>query len=90
MKQKIYLLSCEDASNMGGPMGSEYTTHLWTKPFTTIEKAKDYAEQWIKKYHNHKLDWTEDEDDIFCDALSHGFDIKEGDINENKLPVERL
>jgi hypothetical protein len=43
----VYNLTCEDASHLGGPMGTEYTTHVFTKPFTTLQKAKDYA----KKYH---------------------------------------
>jgi hypothetical protein len=45
----VFQLTCEDASNLGGPMGSEYTTTLWTELFTEREKAVKYAVDWCKK-----------------------------------------
>ena len=41
----IYILTCEDASHLGGPMGSEYTTLMWTEVFTSLDKAKAHAEK---------------------------------------------
>ena len=51
----VYNLTCEDASHFGGPMGSEYTTHIFTKPFTTPKRAKKYAADYVKE---EKLEWT--------------------------------
>jgi hypothetical protein len=53
--QKIYSLTCEDASSLGGPMGSEHTTHLFTKPFSSFEKAYDCAKKFA---HLDSIDWT--------------------------------
>ena len=78
-KKKVYLLECEDASGMGGPMGTEYTEHLWTKPFSSIEKAKKYAEEFIEKYWGKgevSVSWKKYPGYVFWDARSHGFTIK--------------
>lgn len=40
----IWQLTAEDHSHLGGPMGTEYTTTLWTKLFTTRSGAKNYVE----------------------------------------------
>ncbi len=45
----IYQLSALDMSQVGGPMHLARTTISWTKPFSTLEKAKDYAEENYKR-----------------------------------------
>jgi len=74
----IYNLTCEDASHLGGPMGSEYTTHIFTKPFTTVKRAKQYAVNYVKKYHDDKLEWNANykKHEWSCDARTHIFHIK--------------
>jgi hypothetical protein len=55
----VYNLTCEDASHLGGPMGTEYTTHVFTKPFTTLQKAKDYAKKYQKNWPEYAK-WEQD------------------------------
>jgi hypothetical protein len=45
----VYNLECEDASHLGGPMGTEYTTTLWVKPFASMQAAKKYAVKYAKR-----------------------------------------
>ena len=41
--KKIYSLTSEDLTHLGGSMGTEYSTTNWIKYFTTINLAKAYA-----------------------------------------------
>lgn len=41
---KLWELESEDLSNLGGPMGSEYTTTNWRKFFPTQLSARRFAE----------------------------------------------
>lgn len=50
IKDQIYMLECEDASHLGGPMGTEYTTHMFTKPFRTANRAKEWAKEYQGKW----------------------------------------
>jgi hypothetical protein len=43
---EIYVATVEDASHLGGPMGSEYTVPIAQKTFTTYDKALKWLEQW--------------------------------------------
>lgn len=54
----IYSLTAEDLTNLGGPMGTEYTETMWIKYFTSKEKAKKYAE----KHFKGSLKWIKNED----------------------------
>ena len=56
---EVYNLTCEDASHLGGPMGTEYTTHVFTKPFTTLQKAKQHAHKYQKNWPEHAK-WIQD------------------------------
>lgn len=58
--QKVAILICEDASNLGGPMGTEFTTEMWKKTFPSVEAAKEYAEKDANKYidKNWSRKWT--------------------------------
>jgi hypothetical protein len=49
---QYFELRSENLTNLGGPMGSEYTYDNWDKSFSTIEKAKAYAEKDYKKECN--------------------------------------
>ncbi len=77
----VYNLTCEDASHLGGPMGTEYTEFMWTKPFSSLEKAKAYA----KKYHKFPFwaEWQEDEngDRWYIDVGAYGFKIEKQEIS---------
>lgn len=46
---KVFQLECEDASGLGGPMGTETTSTIFTKLFSSREKAHAYAEKDAKK-----------------------------------------
>ncbi|QGH72881.1 MAG: hypothetical protein [Podoviridae sp. ctrTa16] len=50
----IYELISENLSNLGGRMGTESTFNNFSKPFSTIEKAKDYA---VADYGN-AINWS--------------------------------
>jgi hypothetical protein len=63
----IFYLTSENLTNLGGPMGSEYTYSNWSKPFETLEKAKAYA---VKDYKG-EIKWTEN---------SYG-ELSSGDLN---------
>ena len=61
----IYMLCSENLTNLGGPMGTEYTYNNWVKHFDSIEKAKAYA---LKDYQKEtqskdKLKWLGDGED---------------------------
>jgi hypothetical protein len=44
-KIAVFQLESENLSHLGGPMGSEYTTTNYTKPFASLVDAKAYAEK---------------------------------------------
>ena len=50
----IYELEATDMTHCGGPMGSEYTESLWHKFFSSLQKAKDYAEKDYSKQASRK------------------------------------
>ena len=69
----VYNLICEDASHLGGPMGTEYTTHVFTKSFTTPKRAKQHAEEYV----GEKIEWTKRKTGEWsADARTHIFHIK--------------
>jgi hypothetical protein len=41
----VFQLQSENLTHLGGPMGSEYTTTNFTKPFGSLADAKTYAEK---------------------------------------------
>lgn len=62
----MFILSCEDASHLGGPMGTEYTTHLFSKVFSSVDKAKEFAQSyqkiwptWAKWYTDGTKYWVD-------------------------------
>ena len=61
MKNKIYCfeLVSVDMSNLGGPMGNNSTSENWRKLFTTMQKAKTYAENdYYKTGRTEKIKWS--------------------------------
>lgn len=45
----MYILSCEDATCLGGTVGMEHTSHLWHRSFSSREKAIQYAINYCKR-----------------------------------------
>ena len=39
------MLTAEDQSQLGGPMGTERTYTLWTRLFQTLDGAKEFAKK---------------------------------------------
>ena len=62
LSKNVFELTSENLTNLGGPMGSEYTYDNWRKHFNTIEKAKAYAE----KDYGKTLKWIEENGDNIC------------------------
>jgi len=44
-KVVVFQLTSENLTHLGGQMGSEYTTTNFTKPFSDLVTAKQYAEK---------------------------------------------
>jgi len=56
---KYFELRSENLTNLGGPMGSEYTYDNWSKSFSTMEKAREAAEKDYKKCRGDEaIVWT--------------------------------
>lgn len=49
----MYQLVSENLTNLGGPMGTEYTFDNFRSQFSTLEKAKHFAES----DYGGKIDW---------------------------------
>jgi len=49
-----YELESENLTGLGGPMGTEKTWSNWRKFFTSIAKAKKYAEEDYRKQSKKK------------------------------------
>ena len=47
-RQKIVMVEVSDHSHLGGPMGSEYTTHITSHACSTMKKALEWATKWVK------------------------------------------
>ena len=54
-RKNMYQIISENLTNLGGPMGSEYTTNNWIKHAKSLKKAKKFCEKdcgekikWIK------------------------------------------
>jgi len=82
----VYLLICEDASNLGGPMGSEYTTHVFSKVFSSLQSAKDYAKAHRERRGGKWPDWAEWKRDRkthwHVDAGTHIYKIDYQEVEE--------
>jgi hypothetical protein len=84
--KKIFNLVCEDASHLGGPMGTEYTEYMWSKLFSSKEKAKAYAEKFSgvkskslrwKEEEEYEPEWQRDGKELSWDSGPYVFTIKE-------------
>ena len=58
-------LEIEDATNLGGPMGTEHTTTIGTEYFSTVDKAKQWANKqkvnsWAPKWGKYGKEWAAD------------------------------
>ena len=57
----IYSLMSENLTNLGGSMGSEYTYPNFTKYFSSVEFAKEFAEKDYNKafkVKGKKIKWS--------------------------------
>jgi hypothetical protein len=55
---KIYQLTSENLTGLGGPMGTERTTINWVKPFDSLETAQAYA---VNDYEgDEEIEWKKD------------------------------
>jgi hypothetical protein len=71
----IFNLECEDASHLGGPMGTEHTTLVFTQPCRTLERAKEFAENYATT--PRPATWQQDSRGNWSwDAVTHIFSIK--------------
>ena len=75
---KIFNLTCENA-NLGGPMGFESTTYMYTKPFKTLARAKAYAEGSVK-YWPIWAEWKREGNEWAVDCGPYIFTIKKEKI----------
>lgn len=46
----MYKAVAEDLTNLGGPMGTEYTTTIFRKYFKSRKRAKEYCEKHYRKH----------------------------------------
>lgn len=76
---KFYELICRDLSNVGGPMGSETTSEIFRKAFTSVDKAKLHAEKDNKKRNDtaSKCLWKRNSNGSWYsgDLLRHDYSI---------------
>ena len=82
---KIYQLTSENLSGLGGPMGSERTTINWVKPFESLEAAQKYAENDYEG--KDKIKWTKDKKEAqWCSGDLHWvmYHIHEIELGTNK------
>jgi plasmid replication initiation protein len=65
----LFMMVCEDASHLGGPMGTEYTTHIFSKVFRSVKAAKLCAEKYrTEKTGGTVTDWRKNGDLHYWDA----------------------
>ena len=68
----MYKLTSENLTNLGGPMGTEYTYPNWEKYFNTILEAKKYAEKdFAKDPQKRKLTWTRENKQIYTKDMGY-------------------
>lgn len=70
----MFKLKKEDWTHLGGPMGTEYTTTIWDKYFTTSAKAMKFAEKDHGK-QDPPIAWVRKKDDVLFsgDLASHAY-----------------
>jgi hypothetical protein len=85
----VYMVKKEDLTHLGGPMGSEYTTTILTKIFSSKELAIKWIEKDAKKTRPDVLkeDWIISKrksypNSWFNDLLSIGYNIRKVKIND--------
>lgn len=77
---KIVKVIVNDHSHLGGPMGTKYTTTIFTKVFKTWDGAFKYAKQFIKENYKH----------LWKDQIEMGWNKKPFDKISKKGKQERL
>lgn len=69
------ILTCEDASHLGGPMGSEYTTLVFTKVYSSVEVAQKKAEEYQHGFPEWAR-WKENDKKMWCDSGAYIWTIQ--------------
>lgn len=86
---EIYQLTSllEDLSRIGGRMGTEYTTINYTKPFSSLDKAQEYADNEYFAHRGQKIEWTKINKNIWSsgDLLYVMYEIRKIKIDEVKI-----
>ncbi len=75
----FYDLICEDYTRLGGPMGTESTSEIFRKAFSTPFKAKQFAEKDHRnRDHRKAIEWTTENGTQWYsgDLLSHAYSIE--------------
>ena len=68
---KIYQLTSENLTGLGGPMGSEHTSTNWQRFFRSIASAKRIAAKDYKKEGGEeKIEWVRDGKEIRSQDLN--------------------
>jgi hypothetical protein len=65
-----YELHIEDASHLGGPMGTEYTTTISKKSYLTLTEAKQAALKYVRKHGGdptHEIKWNKSGSHYYSD-----------------------
>lgn len=81
----VYELKCEDASALGGPMGTEQTEFLWNE----LHKKKETAQKAALKHRKTSLyggkvdaDWKKNGKQLVWDAGSYIYTISKKEVLE--------
>jgi hypothetical protein len=77
-KKDVYILTCEDASHLGGMMGTEYVIFVFSKSFDSTESAKKYAEEYQGGFPSWSSWKVHSNGDISCDSSVYIWTIKKG------------
>ena len=78
---EYFELTCEDLTNIGGPMGTETTSVIFSRAYSTLQKAKDAAEKDHKRRCNSMpwaIKWTDS-----------GRRINSGDLSSHTYYIEK-
>jgi hypothetical protein len=80
-KTVCYSLTAIDMTHLGGSMGTDFTTNLWTNHYSTVKQAKTVALKDYRKrrgFSNVNIEWTShDSEEWYSGDLSFiAYEIK--------------
>lgn len=80
---RFFELVCTDLTNLGGPMGTESTSEIFRKAFTSVLKAKVFAEKdHNKRDRRSRIKWEKGRRKYWYsgDLLSHSYEIHNREV----------